>query len=270
MVRGLGTPGPPSSGAGEARRAAYASSVPDRQGRSDPRFYLTAAPLERVEIPTLFDEDGVVAVLEEPPTLREPTLGWDLWTLDTARRVHAEKTFLVNGYRKRLALFTGGTLTFVASCVEFLGWPQTPVQFVRDPGLNTVGVTELIFNFGLTVAAVREFMEPRPDRLRLGSGFRDLTLPSGARVYLDSELHGAPTGSHDFPPRTIVWGDDFTESAAYELVLQTFEWFGVDATEVPFVDPERRLLDSAALRAHLTGSGLSALVARPEAGRGSG
>ena len=75
-------------------------------------------------------------------------------------------------------------------------------------------------------------------------------------------------GGESIPPRTIAWGDDFAESAAYELVLQTFEWFGVDATAVPFVDPERRLLDSAALRAHLTGSGLSALAARPEAGLG--
>src|SRR5437870_5819716 len=181
MVRGLGTPGPPSSGAGEARGAAYASSVPDRQGRSDPRFYLTAAPLERVEIPTLFDEGGVVAVLEEPPTLREPTLGWDLWTLDTARRVHAEKTFLVNGYRKRLALFTGGTLTFVASCVEFLGWPRKPYQFLRDPGLNGVGLTELVFNFALTLATVREFMEPAPEGFTLRSGFRDLELAGGTR-----------------------------------------------------------------------------------------
>ncbi len=230
--------------------------MPERRGRSDPRFYLTAAPLERVEIPTLFAEDGVVEVLEEPPTLRGPTLGWDLWTLDTARHVPAKKTFLVNGYRKRLTLFTGGTLTFVASCVEFLGWPQTPVEFLRDPGLNTVGVTELILNFGLTVAAVRDFMEPPPERLCFRSGFRDLTLAGGARVYLDSELHVAPAGSHDFPPHTVEWDDDFAESAAYELVVQTYEWFGIEEAAIPLVDPKRRRLDSAALQAHLTGSGL--------------
>ena len=235
--------------------------MPNGRARSDPRYYLTAAPLERVEIPTLFEEEGVVEVLEEPPTLRPPTLGWDLWTLDTARHVHGKKTFVENGYRKRLALFTGGTLTFVASCVEFLGWPRKPVAFLHDPGLNGVGLTELAFNFGLTVATVREFMEPQPDRFSFRSGFRDLELASGARVYLKSESHAARVASHDFPPLGIEWDDDFAEAAAYELVLQAYEWFGLDAAAVPFVDHERRLLDAAALDAHLKGSSLPALAA---------
>jgi hypothetical protein len=235
--------------------------MPERAGRSDPRYYLTAAPLERVEIPTLFDEHGVVEVLEEPPTLRPPTLGWDLWTLDTASHVPGKKAFVANGYRKRLALFTGGTLTFVASCVEFLGWPRRPVEFLRDPGLNGVGLVELAFNFGLTLATVREFMKPKPAGFSLRSGFRDLELARGVRVYLDGEAHVAPAGSHDLPPRTVQWGDDFAEAAAYELVLESYEWFGVEAAAVPFVDHERRVLDSAALDAHLKGSGLPALAA---------
>jgi len=229
--------------------------------RSDPRLYLTAAPVERVEIPTLFEAHGVVEVLEEPPTLRPPTLGWDLWTLDTASHVPGKKAFVANGYRKRLALFTGGTLTFVASCVEFLGWPRRPVEFLRDPALNGVGLTELVFNFGLTVATVREFMEPPPDRFTFRSGFRNLELAGRARVYIESEAHAAPAGSHDFPPRTVEWGDDFAEGAAYELVLQTYEWFGVEAAAVPFVDHHRRLLDAAALHAHLKGSSVPALAA---------
>ena len=260
MAGGLGAPGPPASGAGEAAATAYASSMPNGRPRSDPRYYLTAAPLERVEIPTLFEEHGVVEVLEEPPTLRPPTLGWDLWTLDTARHVPGKKAFVENGYRKRLALFTGGTLTFVASCVEFLGWPRKPMAFLRDPALNGVGLTELAFNFALTVATVREFMEPEPDRFSFRSGFRDLQLAGGARVYLESEAHAAPRGSYDFLPLGIEWGDDFAEAAAYELVLQAYEWFGLDAAAVPFVDHERRLLDAAALDAHLKGS-LPALAA---------
>jgi hypothetical protein len=235
--------------------------MPNGRPRSDPRYYLTAAPLERVGIPTLFEEHGVVEVLEEPPTLRPPTLGWDLWTLDTARRVPGKKAFVENGYRKRLALFTGGTLTFVASCVEFLGWPRKPVAFLRDPGLNGVGLTELAFNFALTVATIREFMEPQPDRFSFRSGFRDLELADGTRVYLESESHVAPTGSHDFPALAMEWGDDFAEAAAYELVLQAYQWFGVEAAGVPFVDHERRALDTATLDAHLKGSSLPALAA---------
>lgn len=246
------------------------------RGRSDPRFYLTAAPFERVEIPTLFRRDGVVSVLEEPPTLREPTLGWDLWTLDTARLIGGRKALLTNGYRKRLALFTGGSLTFVASCTEFLGWPRGAAKFVEDPALNSVGLIELTLNFTLTAAAVRDYLEPAPSRLRIWSGFRDLALPSGTRVYLepyaeDGRPHVAPAGAHDFPPREFDWSDDFPEAAAYALVLQTNEWFGVDGATIPFLDHERRLLDSAALRAHLSQSGLSALAAQraaPEARAG--
>jgi hypothetical protein len=231
--------------------------VPNGRPRSDPRFYLTAQPDGRVEIPTLFEESGVVEVLEEPPTLRPPTLGWDLWTLDSARHVPEKKAFVENGYRKRLALFTGGTLTFVASCIEFLGWPRKPYQFLRDPGLNGIGLTELVFNFALTVATVREFMEPAPDRFTLRSGFRALSLAGGARVYLEQEAHAAPAPAHDFPPRTVEWGDDFAERAAYDLVVQTYKWFGAEAS---FVDHERRVLDAAALEAHLKGN-LTALAA---------
>jgi len=232
--------------------------MPNGRARSDPRFYLTAQPEGRVEIPTLFEESGVVEVLEEPPTLRPPTLGWDLWTLDGARHVAGKKAFVENGYRKRLALFTGGTLTFVASCIEFLGWPRKPYQFLRDPGLNGVGLTELVFNFALTVATVREFMEPAPERFSLRSGFRNLELAGGARVYLEQAANAAPAAPrHDFPPRTVEWGDDFAERAAYELVVQTYQWFGAEAS---FVDHERRVLDAAALEAHLKGS-LTALAA---------
>jgi len=235
--------------------------MPNGRARSDPRFYLTALPEGRVEIPTLFEETGVVEVLEEPPTLRPPTLGWDLWTLDGARHVAGKKAFVENGYRKRLALFTGGTLTFVASCIEFLGWPRKPYQFLRDPGLNGVGLTELVFNFALTVATVREFMEPAPERFTLRSGFRDLELVGNARVYLEREDQAAPARSHDFPPRTVEARDDFAERAAYELVLQTHEWFGVEAGAVPFVDRERRVLDATALEAHLKGSTVAAVTA---------
>jgi hypothetical protein len=232
------------------------------RGRSDPRFYLTAAPLEPVEIPSLFEPDGVVEVLEEPPTLRPPTVGWDLWTLDTPRHVEGRKTFLANGYRKRLALFTGGTLTFVASCIEFLGWPRTPMQFVADPALNALGLTELTLNFAMTVAAVREYMEPPPSRLSIQSGFRGLTLANGARVYLDvNGRHPAPATSHDLPVVELEWGDDFAEEAAYELVLQAQTWFGVDRGAVEFLDHERRLLDYGALQDRLGGRNLSALTA---------
>ena len=102
--------------------------MPTGRGRTDPLFYLTAAPLQRIEIPTLFEPDGVVTILEEPPTLRPPTLGWDLWTLDRPRFVEGRKTFLANGYRKRLALYTGGSLTFVGGFIEFLGWPRSPAS----------------------------------------------------------------------------------------------------------------------------------------------
>jgi hypothetical protein len=233
-----------------------------KRGRSDPRFYLSAAPLERVEIPSLFRPDGVAEVLEEPPTLRPPTVGWDLWTLDTPHHVEGKKTFLANGYRKRLALFTGGTLTFVASCIEFLGWPRTPMQFVADPGLNGLGLVELTFNFALTVAVVREYMEPPATRLRLWGGFRDLTLSNGARVYLEADgRHVAPAASHDLPAVELDWSDDLAEAAAYELVLRTQAWFGVESAAIEFADHERRVLDSAALQDHLGGTGLSALAA---------
>ena len=240
--------------------------MPTGRGRTDPLFYLTAAPLQRIEIPTLFEPDGVVTILEEPPTLRPPTLGWDLWTLDRPRFVEGRKTFLANGYRKRLALYTGGSLTFVGGFIEFLGWPRSPAQFVEDPALNGAALIELIYNFALTFTAVREHMEPTPSRTRLWSGFRNLSVESGRRVYLElpfidstngqpkDEEHVAPEESHDFAARDRDLGEDFAEPAAYELVVQTYEWFGCSRESIPFVDHDRGRLDSAALHAHLAGS----------------
>jgi hypothetical protein len=219
-------------------------------------LYLTAAPLEPVEVPTLFEREGVVRVLAEPPTLRRPTVGWDLWTLDEPRFFAGRKASLANGYRKRVALYTGGTLSFVASCIEFLGWPRTAVQFVAEPVLNGPGLVEAIYNFALTWGALREHMSPAPARSRVWSGFRDLFLPSEARIRLGG--HTAPKPSHDFPPLELEASDDVAASASYELVVQIFEWFGFAREAVPFVDHERGRLDLEALRTHLAGTDLLA------------
>jgi len=230
--------------------------MPAGRARTDPRLYLTAAPLEPVEIPTLFEQEGVVPVLAEPPTLRAPTVGWDLWTLDSPRFFAGRKTSLANGYRKRVALYTGGTLSFVASCIEFLGWPRTAVQFVAEPVLNGPGLVEAVYNFALTYGAVREHMSPPPARSRVWSGFRDLFLASEARVRLGD--HVATEPSHDFPPRDFEASDDVAARVSYEVVVQVFEWFGFPRESIPFVDHERARLDLDALRTHLAGTDLLA------------
>src|SRR5919204_476593 len=69
--------------------------------------------------------------------------------------------------------------------------------------------------------------------------------------------HVAPAQAHDFPPLAFEWSDEFPESAAYPLVLQTLEWFGCEGATIPFLDHERCVVDSAALRDRLAGSGLS-------------
>jgi hypothetical protein len=244
--------------------------MPADRGRRDARFYLTAAPTVRVEVPTLFEPDGVLSDLAEPPTLRAPTHGWDLWTLDTPQLVDNRKAVLANGYRKRLALYTGGSLVFVASLIEFLGWPRNPAQFVHDPALNGIGLIELAYNFGLTFAEVREHMVLPPDRLQIWSGFRDLSLANGARVYLevglgeaeDADAYEAPSPMYD-AYFALDWTDEFAASVAYQVVVKAFSWFGVEAGAIPFVDHERALLDHEALRAHLTGRGRSTELAVP-------
>jgi hypothetical protein len=239
--------------------------MPADRGRRDARFYLTAAPSSRVEVPTLYEPDGVLRVLEEPPTLRAPTHGWDLWTLDTPELVEGRKAILANGYRKRLALYNGGSLVFVAGLIEFLAWPRNPAQFVHDPALNGIGLIELAYNFGLTFAAVREHMVLPPDRVQIWSGFRDLSLANGARVYLelgfgeaeDAGAYEAPSPAYD-SYFALDWTDDFAAAVAYRIVANAFSWFGVEAEAIPFADHERGVLDHEGLRAHLTGRGRSA------------
>ena|SRR5437763_11156452 len=244
--------------------------MPADRGRRDARFYLTAAPTVRVEVPTLYEADGVLGILDEPPTLRAPTHGWDLWTLDTPRLVDGRKAVLANGYRKRLALYNGGSLVFVASLIEFLGWPRNPAQFVHDPALNGIGLIELAYNFGLTFAAVREHMVLPPDHVQIWSGFRDLSLASGARAYLEIGLGDAEgAGAYEAPSTSqdssfaLDWSDDFAAAAAYQIVAKTFTWFGVEPGSIPFADHERGRLDQEALRAHLLGRGGSTELAVP-------
>jgi hypothetical protein len=109
-----------------------------------------------------------------------------------------------------------------------------------------------------------------PDRVQIWSGFRDLSLANGARVYLevglgeedDADAYEAPSPVYD-SYFALDWTDEFAASVAYQLVAKAFSWFDVETKAIPFVDHERGLLDHEALRAYLTGRGRSTELAVP-------
>jgi hypothetical protein len=236
--------------------------------RTDPRFYLAAEPVERTEVPSLFRSSGVVEVLRNPPTFRNPTVGWDLWTFDEARIVEGRKRLLINGERKRLTLFPDGTMTFVASFNDFLGWPNTSEQFENRPQLNSVALIELVYNFARTYIAVVDFMSRRPQTVRFRCGFRDLHLENGRWVFLQpgtmsprayhrqGSKREAPAASIDLGPVELELsegesGDSLAARAAYELILLVYRWFELEDDAIPFLNHETRRLDLEAFRADL-------------------
>src|SRR5207237_8898690 len=104
--------------------------MPAGRARTDPRLYLTAAPLEPVEIPTLFEQEGVVPVLAEPPTLRAATVGWDLWALDSPRFCAGRKTSLADRHLERAAYYSPRTLSFSAGLIHCRGCSAPTAQSV--------------------------------------------------------------------------------------------------------------------------------------------
>jgi hypothetical protein len=217
----------------------------------EPTLYLATTPTTRSRVPTLFRRTGVRDLLRHPPTLRQPTVGWDLHTLDEPQIVDDHLSVTSPGL-KTLSLEPDGALVATAGFPNFLAWPRNEDQFSRDPGLSPWALIELLFNFGLTAVDVAEFIEPRPHALRARAGFRGLQLGAGRMVYLPppgrfprDSGHVARSSDTDFKEVVVDITGEREAAAArlgYAMATSIYRSFSFTDDDVPFADADSRAL----------------------------
>lgn len=223
-------------------------------------LYLALAPSALSTVPTLFRDVGVRQVIESPPSLRAATVGWDLQTLDRARIVEGKKLRVDSGDRQALELSEDGSFISLASLSEFLGWPRGGRHFSMDPQINSVGLIELLYNFGLTYHALLGYIAPTPDEVLATVGVRGAEVGESS-VYLRPGMSGMPgrfpEGGHAAPeptwdspplrfqihPQSRDDSNAFAARLGFLLAASLYHWFGLTDDEIPFADADKHQLE---------------------------
>ncbi len=145
--------------------------------KSKPAFVLVAFPIEKIEIPTLFEarNSDIVRLLENPPELRN--LGFGL-KVDTPRIVKGQlRRATIPGY-KSLELWRDGTLVFVATGDDdFLSWGTPAVVGLKHALLlNQLVLIESTYLFVELSRQVFDLARPRPKEIQYQLELRNMTV----------------------------------------------------------------------------------------------
>jgi hypothetical protein len=119
-----------------------------------PLLYLAATPTEPVSVPTLTRREGVRTRLENPVLTRYD--GWNLLTLDQARRIEGERLTLASGTRKHIDLYNDATFFAFGAFESLFAWHGN-VPFAKQPKINPLAVIEFTHDFVLVRVAARVF-----------------------------------------------------------------------------------------------------------------
>ena len=224
--------------------------------REDALIFMASAPNQSTTILSLFRREGIRDVIRNPPTLRQPTVGWDLQTLDEPRIEDASKLVVNNGPRKLIELHASGAFIASGTLPNFLGWPRDAAQFERDPRISSWALVEFAANFVLTNQALLPYLEPRPMTEHARIGVRNFVLQSGDRVYLlpgsDERFprprewgRAAPAANWESPPISLEVGEDRAkvERGTFLLLAQLYRWFGIEDDGIPFAIPDEQRVD---------------------------
>lgn len=219
----------------------------------EPTLYLATTPSTPGHVKTLFRQTGVRDVLRHPPSLRQPTVGWDLHTLDEPQILDGTHLSVTSPGLKTVSLESDGTLVATAGFPNFLGWPRNEDQFRLDPGVSPWALIELLFNYGLTAVRVADFIEPRPRALQARAGFRGLELEPGNTVYLPppgrfvrrERGRLARFSDEDLDELVVdITGEREVAAArlGYALAASIYRSFGFTDDEIPFADADEEAL----------------------------
>jgi hypothetical protein len=224
----------------------------------NPYLYLAVAPHTHARVPTLTRTDGVRTKLESPPFTRYD--GWNLITLERAQLVRGERLSVSNGTRKYLDMFADGTFLVFGGFRSLLGWRGNRRSFDDVPKINALALIEFVCNFVLVYDDLREFVDPRPDTLRLAIGVRHAHFGEQRVLYLlPGPIHNLDYQFDDleeerFPAPESHWRDHVDATVdddgrldvgatAYKLVALLYHWFGLTDEQIPYREQERDAID---------------------------
>jgi hypothetical protein len=216
------------------------------QLQGHPAFVLTAAPLSRVEIPTLFAarDAEIVRLIEKPPELRPG--GFDLDPGASPRIVRGELRRAVTPGYKVLDLWRDGVLVFAVSGGEdFLSWGKhTP-----DHGplrINQLVLMEATYLFIELARQVIRYCDPEPARVTISLGFRNMTVgdtpcglipgPIGSASWqFGNDIHRAPAPDNTW---SGTWETKDLEPSVVgmDMVKRVYAWFGIEENRIPYTE----------------------------------
>lgn len=216
-----------------------------------PFVYLAAAPKSPARVRTLTRQEGVRALLEQPPYTRHD--GWNLATLDRARLVGGRRLSLANGTRKFIDLHEDGTFIAIGTVPDFLAWHRRDIP----NKINTLALIEFTYNVLLVYDRVLSDLEPLPEEIRLAIGLRHaheyenpLYLAYGRIDRFDYE---ADLDTRSAPEDVFHYEIDVAISdaephydlgaAAYQLLVRLYNWFEFTDEAVPYTNQERTAID---------------------------
>ncbi len=198
-------------------------------------------------------------LLTRPPETRDSSFGMGMAAVPQLERaeywdIHGHELF--TGRVRRLRVYADGSVIFRASADEsFLCWPQGKTNRVVNP----VVVADSIVSFCRFVRELLLMMSVRPETGELGVEIRNaaLSVPPlmmyGGKLRKDREFFALePRDVHgvgevnpkrevevrivDFLAETLANPYAGADAAAYTLVEQFYDIFGLDSSAVPYVD----------------------------------
>jgi hypothetical protein len=207
--------------------------------REQRHLTLSAMPIERGELRTVFSErpGSIRREIEEPQSLR--SRGWDLRTGDRAKFIDGE-LIRVEGNRSIIDLYRDGTLIFggLINC-DFLAWSDK-----TDSRLHPLALTEVVINFARLYQHVLEDLRTPPSRLEFRVELRNLwlgsdktSLPAGPVTdpWWESRaaLRLAPADTWGY--KLVVPAEAYIpDRVAFQLVRELYLWFGHSEESIPY------------------------------------
>jgi hypothetical protein len=219
----------------EAIRAAFLTDKPV--------YFLTVAPVNAVEIPSIFEaKSEVTQTLNAPPEIRRA--GFDLNTEENSRLIRGElRRAVIPG--KLLELWRDGTLIFVAQGdYDFLSWGKYAKPGARFR-INPIVLIESIYLFVELSKTIFQYSEPKANGFTFCLGLANMCLEKQPCYLIPGEVgsFGWEYGSsgHDAPECSHSFSIQFTKEldsgeVAYALVREVYRWFAFEDDKIPYTE----------------------------------
>jgi len=207
-------------------------------GSTSPTYILAAAPMETIQLPTLFDsrEAAIVKLMENPPEIRDA--GFSIHIGDSARIIAGERRRVLRKKERVLNCWRDGTAVYACDG-DYIFWGE--FQF-HNRIINQLCLIETIYLFTTFTMQLYEDATPKPKKIAYRLEIRNMTRdginpglipgPLLKRMWTSDSVR-ATSGS-----KVITVEHSIENSAAgeiaFKLVSEFYAWMGLDADKIPY------------------------------------